>query len=140
MPMGIENPAVGYVSVCAIKFVGYSLAGYVISKQYQKEKLNSLLVGGIRTLIGMGFGAAYFCFFSSLPTPTLDQIGGWGYLAGLIPIRIVEWWLLLWIFYDRKFERRRRDWAIVVLGTIWSYILDIPAIASFILTAGVYVC
>src|SRR5258707_1290492 len=62
------------------------------------------------------------------------------YLAGLLPVRIVEWWLLIWLFYDRKLRQPAKGWRMVGLGTIWSYVLDAPAIAGFIATAGFWVC
>ena len=62
------------------------------------------------------------------------------YLAGLLPVRIAEWWLLIWLFYDRKLREPAKGWRMVGLGTIWSYVLDAPAIAGFIATAGFWVC
>ena len=40
----------------------------------------------------------------------------------------------------RKLREVAKGWRMVGLGTIWSYVLDAPAIAGFIATAGVWVC
>jgi hypothetical protein len=90
-------------------------------------------------------GAAYFGLWF-LIDPTARQPGGplsgfpYLYLAGLLPVRIAEWWLLIWLFYDRKLREPAKGWRMVGLGTIWSYVLDAPAIAGFIATAGFWVC
>src|SRR5438552_3124480 len=100
MPAGISNPVVGYIAFCAVKFAGYSLAARVISQTYQRRDRKAFTVGGVRTLIGMAVGAACFGIWSCIPGAA--DAGGVGYLLGLIPVRIAEWWLLLWLFYDRQ--------------------------------------
>jgi hypothetical protein len=39
--------------------------------------------------------------------PTAGLFDGFPYLylAGLLPVRIAEWWLLIWLFYDRKLRQ-----------------------------------
>jgi len=143
MPAGINHPLLGYASFCAIKFVGYSAAAWVLSRSYKRPDRNSLLVGGVRTLIGMAAGAAYFgialVLGKSFPGVAQDY-AGWLYMAGLLPVRIAEWWLLIWLFYDRRFQEPAKGWKMVALGTVWSYILDLPALLGFLATAGVWVC
>lgn len=139
MPGGISNPALGYASFCAVKFAGYTLAAHVIAKSYGRGDVSIWRVGAVRTLIGMAAGAAYFGAWHAMGKP----LGGdltFLYLAGLLPIRIAEWWLLIWLFYDRALAEREAGWWMVALGTVWSYILDAPAIVGFIATAGVWVC
>jgi hypothetical protein len=55
-------------------------------------------------------------------------------------VRIAEWWLLIWLFYDRELREVAKDWRMVGLGTVWSYVLDAPATAGLIATAGFWVC
>src|SRR5262249_25233650 len=105
MPAGIEHPLLGYASFCAVKFVGYSVAAWVLSRSYKRPDRNPVLVGGVRTLIGMAAGAAYFgvALVLGKAFPGLAQdYGGWLYMAGLLPVRMAEWWLLIWLFYDRR--------------------------------------
>jgi hypothetical protein len=138
MPAGVSNPVIGYLGFCVVKFAGYSLVARFIFRAYQRADRNALVVGGVRTLIGMGAGATYYGLWRLIPDAT--AAGGIGYLCGLLPVRIVEWWLLLWLFYDRRLQQDRRDWRTVGLATIWSYILDVPAIIGFLITGGLWVC
>jgi hypothetical protein len=43
-------------------------------------------------------------------------------------------------FYDRSLIDIAKGWRMVVLGTLWSYVLDAPAIFGFIATAGIWIC
>ena len=140
MATGANNPVVGYFGFCAVKFVGYSLAARFISHSYGRTDRNAFAVGGVRTLIGMAAGAAYF--YSNLwqQIPGVGNAGGLGYLAGLIPVRVAEWWLLLWLFYDRRLSQTRKGWRTVAFATVWSYVLDLPAFIGFFVTGGVWVC
>ena len=145
MPAGISNPVLGYATFCAIKFAGYTAAAHVLSVQYDRKDLTVWKVGAVRTLIGMAAGAAYFGLWS-LVVHKVNLPGGIHggvpvlYLVGLLPVRIAEWWLLIWLFYDRDLRQVAKDWSLVLLGTLWSYVLDVPAIAGFIATAGFWVC
>jgi hypothetical protein len=145
MPAGISNPGLGYTTFCAIKFAGYTAAAHFLSVSYNRDDLASWKVGGVRTLIGMAAGAAYYGLWTLIPRmthPTAGLFDGFPYLylAGLLPVRIAEWWLLIWLFYDRKLRQPAKGWRMVGFGTIWSYVLDAPAIAGFIATAGFWVC
>ena len=138
MPAGVSNPVVGYFSFCAVKFAGYSLAARFISRSYGRTDRNPFLVGSVRALIGMGAGAAYFGIWGLVPGAA--AAGGFGYLGGLVPVRITEWWLLLWLFYDRELQQRQKDWRTVAFATIWSYVLDLPALIGFLVTGGLWIC
>jgi hypothetical protein len=147
MPAGITNPGLGYASFCLVKFAGYSLAAHYISRSYGRADLSAWRVGGTRTLIGMAAGAGYFGAWWAAQLGYLGPLSRGGqpfssywYLIGLLPVRVVEWWLLIWLFYDRDLAQRAKGWRTVALGTAWSYALDAPAIAGFIATAGVWVC
>ena len=139
MPGGASSPAIGYLVFGGIKFAGYSLAARSISKRYQRTDRNAYAVGGTRTLIGVIAGALYFGLLSFLPREAVAT-GGLVFLVGLVPMRIAEWWLLLWVFYDRGLEQRRLGWRVVALATLWSFALDIPAIAGAFFTGGFWIC
>ena len=145
MPAGISHPGLGYATFCAIKFAGYTAAAHFLSVSYNRDDLTSWKVGAVRTLIGMAAGAAYFGLWYLIQRTGHAPGGIHGgfpllYLAGLLPVRIAEWWLLIWLFYDRKLREPAKGWRMVWLGTIWSYVLDVPAISGFIATAGFWVC
>ena len=145
MPGGISHPGLGYATFCAIKFAGYTAAAHFLSMSYNRDDLASWKVGAVRTLIGMVAGVAYFGVWRVLGPEALRAHTAFGgvpyvYLAGLLPVRIAEWWLLIWLFYDRKLGEPGKGWRMVGFGTIWSYVLDAPAMAGFIATAGIWVC
>jgi hypothetical protein len=138
MPGGIDHPAVGYLTFCAVKFAGYSIAARFLSHRYARTDRNSLVVGGARTLIGMAAGAG--CYAVLCAFPRITGPSGLGYVAGLVPVRIAEWWLLLWLFYDRPLRQKAKDWRMAALGTVWSFVLDVPALVGLFFTGGLWVC
>lgn len=139
MPAGVSNPALGYLAFCAVKLGGYTLAARFLSRVYDQRDKSSWAIGATRTAIGMAAGALYLGLVV-LVADAVPRAGGIAYLAGLLPVRIAEWWLLLWMFYDRPLEHKKRGWGMVALMTAWSYLIDIPAIAGLILTGGFWVC
>ena len=88
MPAGLTNPALGYASFCAVKFVGYSLAARYIARSYERPNIGALGVGATRTLIGMVAGAAYFGIWMTAqklymrPPSTAFSAFPYMYLAG----------------------------------------------------------
>ena len=135
MPAGISNPVTGYIGFAAVKLVGYSIAAKYISRAYAAKNRNAFVVGAARMAIGIAVGAAYYLLLDAWsPSNYLP------YLCGLLPIRIGEWWLLVWLFYDRHFRQPSLGWKVSFAGTAWSYVCDIPAIAGFIYAGGVWIC
>jgi hypothetical protein len=100
------------------------MAARVISWSYGRKDLSSFMVGGTRTLIGMATGEAYFGLMAAAASWGMGPLargpstvrGEVLYLAGLLPLRIAEWWLLVWIFYDRRFQEVWKDWRTVGLA------------------------
>lgn len=102
-----------------------------------KHAPNPFLVGLVRMLIGMVFGIAYWVFFGDSATTGATFIT---LILGLIPLRAIEWTLLIWLFYDRKLQHGQLNFGCVVLGTITSFVLDIPSILGFIVVGGLWIC
>ena len=61
-------------------------------------------------------------------------------VVALLVARLFEWWVLVWLFYDRDLSSPRQDWAVVALGTVWSFVLDIPAAFGYFIVGGFWVC
>jgi hypothetical protein len=138
MPGGMHNPALGYLTFVGVKFAGYSIAGRMLSVHYNALERKSLVVGLTRTVIGMAAGVAYVVSWAVIGR-MIEGVDA-SFLIGLLPVRIAEWWLLLWIFYRKSIRGSVKDWGIVGAATVWSYILDIPAVLGFLATAGVWIC
>ncbi len=138
MPGGLSNPVEGYLAFSAVKLVDYSLAGLFLNSRYPEATTNFLVVGIARTVIGMVFGGVL-----GLLTLPLVFGGGLGillYVLGLIPVRLLEWWIIIRFFYDRSMETKPKDWRYAGIGTAWSFALDIPAAIGFFATGGLWIC
>ncbi len=138
MPGGISSGDHNYAAFAVIKLAGYVLAAWHLNRRYADATVHFTLVGLTRTVVGMLFGAALALL--AYPLMVFDGLGALVFLLGLIPIRVLEWWIIIRIFYDRSLERKKEDWKYVFLGTIWSFALDIPALLGFIGTSGFWIC
>jgi hypothetical protein len=138
MPGGLSNPVNGYLVFGAVKLAGYSLAGWRLNRSYPDATANFAVVGITRTVIGMLFGAVLALL--AFPFVMLGGLGILVYVAGLIPVRLLEWWIIILLFYDRKKITKQKDWRNVGLGTAWSFALDIPALIGFVATGGFWIC
>ena len=139
MPGGIGDPMQGILAFTGIKFAGYSLAALYLNKSYPHDaKVNFLLVGLMRTLIGI-----VFAFILALVSFPFFHTGGSGfliYLLGLIPVRLLEWFILIRIFYDEDVVDKRKLWKNLIAATIWSFVLDIPALLGLLLVGSFWIC
>ena len=138
MPGGLENPLAGYVAFSAVKFGGYTFAAWRLNRSYSERTRNAVAVGATRTGIGMAFGTV----LTLLLFPLIFYNGPGlvvGYLV-FVPVRLLEWWLIILIFYDRQLETRAKDLRCAGIGTLWSYILDAPAIIGLLATGGFWIC
>jgi len=113
-----------------IKVTGYSLFAKYLNSLFFLQN-NIWKVGLIRTAIGVVLGIAHNAFFLSFLNVSMGRspIGGEDtglYFALLILLRIFEWWLIIFLFYEKKWPGNYRVVQGVLLGVIWSFILDIP--------------
>ena len=138
MPGGFDNPVQGYLAFGAVKLAGYSLAAWRLNRSYPEAGANFGAVGLTRTVIGMAFGSVLGLL--ALPLVLVGGLGIIVYYLGLIPVRLMEWWIVILLFYDRRAETRAKDWRYAGLGTAWSYALDIPALIGFFATGGLWIC
>jgi hypothetical protein len=61
-------------------------------------------------------------------------------MVGLPLVRVGEWWLLIWFFFDRKLETPGRDWLWAFFGVLWSFALDAPALLGLLFIGRGFVC
>lgn len=134
MPGGGTLLGLGYFA--GIKLAGYSLAGVYLNRQYQTSKPRPLLFGAARTAIGIGVGVAYVGAANLFELHRGEVI----WLLLLVPVRLGEWLLAIWLFFDRARASPLRM-RLAAKGVIWSFVLDLPALfAAFSLPGGMWIC
>jgi hypothetical protein len=136
----------GFAYFAAVKFAGYTCAAWALNRSYQTKESSVWKVGAARTALGLAAGAAYGGLFIWL----VKGVGVLGnssdsaaflYFGGLVPIRLVEWSLIIWYFY----QRGRPNHALLLrnsaLGMLWSYVLDaIGIFAAIVAPGGIWIC
>ena len=141
MPMGPTPLAFGYYT--GIKAIGYTAAAIGLNRIYENNRASSIKVGLVRTGIGVGVGVSYGIawFFIADKLHINGDAASIAFMTPLFPIRLVEWGLLIKIFYDGQLSNRSRLWKCSIAGTVWSYCLDAIGIAAaWVLPGGIWVC
>lgn len=135
MPAGSETLGLAYFA--SVKWVGYCGAAVYLNRHFADRKANVLLAGAARTAIGLLAGIAVVAALSTFHVGRSN----WLFFVFLVPLRVCEWLLLLWLFYRRPTWSSRSMMRFAAYGTIWSFCLDIPAIlAVFVLPGGLWIC
>ena len=137
----------GFLYFTAVKAAGYTAASVVLKIGYGLRgapKPRIWAVGLTRTGIGLAAGALYgglwILALNKFHTFTGEGTEALFYLF-LLPIRLAEWILLIWVFLDRGLHQRARMWKYAAFGTICSYALDAIGVgAAFVLPGGIWVC
>jgi hypothetical protein len=144
----------GYLIFVGVKLVGYSIAGYALNRAYANLKRHFLVVGLVRTLIGLAIGSVFGWMTFTLENfvqprserePKIwgledDELGMTFYFVALALIRLFEWRAVIWLFYDRQSKQPKKDWLLASCGVAWSFALDVPAIIGVISVSGIHVC
>ncbi len=124
----------GIAVFTAVKLAGYSLAGRTLNRVNNVARPRPISFGIARTLLGIVAGISFATITQRFG---IDRSGIW-YYVDLFPVRQIEWTLMLLLFYPRSTRRRYVD---STLGTIWSYLLDVPAVAlAWIIPGGCWIC
>lgn len=135
MPAGPES--LGFAYFAGVKLAGYCGAAVYLNRRFEDRKANVLLAGIARTVIGLVAGVVTVTALSTFAVGRSD----WLFFAVLVPLRICEWLLLLWLFYRRPTWEFPTMLRFAWFGTIWSFYLDLPAIlAVFLLPGGMWIC
>ena len=127
LPLGIAVFSV-------VKLAGYTLAGRTLNRANHVTRPRPLLFGAARTLLGVVAGVSYATIIHKFG---IDRSGIW-YYVDLFPVRQIEWTAMLLLFYPHSTRRRYMD---STLGTLWSYFLDVPAVAlAWVIPGGFWIC
>jgi len=135
MPAGPE--LLGFAYFGAVKLVGYTLAGSVLRKNYARPEVSALGFGLARTALGIAAGVSVGALFAAAGLRSSEIL----FYVLLFPVRMAEWLLAIWFFFERPRPSWNRAAPRAVLGSMWSYALDLPAIlAVFTLPGGSWIC
>lgn len=132
----------GFVYFSAVKLAGYTAAAWYFKRDYAKPDSSIWKIGVARTALGIAAGASYGGAWWLLAKwhPGAENWDAW-FLPLLVPIRIGEWSLILWFFFERASAQKSRLRRNVLLGTVWSYVLDaIGIFAAFVIPGGAWIC
>ena len=123
---------IGLAVFPVIKFTGYTLAGHFFKHRYEDPGISSAKFGAARTALGMLAGISYVYVAGSLTFSDAH------FYVGLVPVRIAEWLLTIWIFfeYGNLAPNKLRLIKYSLLGVVWSYILDLFVILPVLFIPG----
>ncbi len=142
MPAGPS--LLGFAYFVGVKFTGYTAAAYVLRRAYPESKSDFAKVGAVRTAIGIVAGLTYgglWILGTRHSQEAQSNILLYSYFAGLFPVRICEWLLLLHLYFDSRLRTRQKAVKTAVAGTIWSYCLDAIGVgAALVIPGGIWVC
>jgi hypothetical protein len=63
------------------------------------------------------------------------------FYLGLVPVRLAEWLLIVWFFFEYGSIQPSRLAKYTAIGSVWSYVLDIPAALSILVVpGGAWIC
>ncbi len=112
------------IAFTAVKLAGYTYAGVYLNRRYEL-KVNPFVFGIVRTLLGLvPFGAMVLCNAMDL------------FLYLLLPVRFLEWFFVIYIFYERGSFDLKRSIKFSALGMFWSLMLDVPSIVMLLTVPG----
>lgn len=132
-------PILGTLFYFLLKFLCYSGYAKYLNRLYNKTH-SIWKVGICRTLLGLVVGAALnFLLLGALHIQLgmgRSPLGGRDtdiYFLLLTTIRIGEWLLIVWYFYDRELYISWKLIKAVLFGTILSYLIDLPVMLGLIM-------
>jgi len=131
---GFNNGPILLFIFLAIKMAGYCLAAIVLARLFQKPQMqgfkNVIIFGFTRLLVGIAVVLATTALTNYYHIENARNV-----YIGIYPVRIIEWFLFIWLFFDYKLEKPMRIFVYALIAGLYSYLLDIPAIASAVLLA-----
>jgi hypothetical protein len=141
VPAGLDNPALGFATFAAVKLAGYSaFCHFRLARIFPERKPNPILAGVTRTLLGVGFGLAYAALMTLLSGLLhLEDATVLLALAGLVAVRLLEWWILLRLFYLPKTDPpnfKNELW----YGVGVSFLLDFPSWIGLVVLGKTFIC
>jgi hypothetical protein len=109
-----------------VKFVAYSLWCWLGLKLFEAEKArlrDGLGFGAFRWLIGLVFGIAAGIMLGSVNSNDVPSL----YVKVYVPLRIVEWSIMLFLMGSRSYQRSAKGWLWMLGGIGVSFLSDLAS-------------
>jgi hypothetical protein len=126
MPFGPQP--LGLVYFAGVKFVGYSAYAAFLNKEFsEKPELPPVWKSGlVRTSIGVGVGAVVGLGFWKI-VPHVGWLAAHAdilFWSSLFPVRVLEWYVLLWLLYRKSALGLAQTVYAISGGIFASFVLD----------------
>ena len=118
----------------AVKLAGYLLFAPLLRRYYAVGWARALGVVTARMALGFGAGIALWRLFY-----TRTDLS-WGAPVFIVPLRCLFWWAVIRVGLDPARKSARRNLGMTLLGTLYSFLLDVPALGMFLLNFDIHVC
>jgi len=140
----------GFAYFAAVKFAGYS--GYAALLNRFKAVRHAgcalpafwkggLVRCGIGIVTGIAFGFGFWLAMQRASIHFTDNYGVQLFFASLVPVRVGEWLLFLWLLYRRCELTRAQKVVPVVGGMAVSFLLDaIGVYGLFYIPGAAWIC
>jgi hypothetical protein len=144
--MLLGPPELAFASFACVKFAGYVAAASALNLSYRSKENSVWKVGAARTALGLVAGAAYGGVFIWLMTSVAAHGDDSArpfilYFGGLVPVRLAEWSLIIWYFYQRAKPNSFLLLRNSAVGIIWSFVLDaVGVFALSVVPGGRWIC
>src|SRR5262249_20288839 len=107
------------------------------NRAYAAYRGSAWVFGLARTLLGVAAGVTYAIYAERFALNHSEL----GFFLWLLPVRLTEWLLVLFLFFERHDFRLPRLAKFAVLGSAWSYAFDFPAfLVAWYFPGGFWVC
>ncbi len=131
----------GFLPFLLAKFFGYIAMAIYLNKFYKKD-CSKFRVALSRIILGLvGYQIFSLLLSSALPLFGLGAIRGFPappeiFFSGLFILRMIEWWLVITFFYQRKGIFSKEKQFNCLKGALLSHVLDIPAFFGSLFLIG----
>ena len=130
----------GFASFVGVKFGGYVLAGVALKKLQPTITAGVAKIAATRTGMGILLGPPMTLlggFLIGLMVPYAQSgHSAYGAYVFLLPLRMLIWALVIFLFTRRSGLPRSTLWSYAVVGAVWSCLLDWPGFKLAMIAPG----
>jgi hypothetical protein len=118
-----------FIGFILFKFICYSLFVWTVFPRFYKgSQVNPVLIAGIRTILGTVLGTSLYYLMRFVSTHGLPlSISPIIPLIDFMLLRALEWYIIIWYFYDRQQTSKLKIIKLSLLSMLFSLLMDIPS-------------